>query len=216
VVVGVVFERFPASVRGAVVIRGADPDPHQVHLEAATVVEAHGTGRVVRPVDMEAATVDVAPRGEVLIPFDVAFADLDPGWYALAAEVVVDGVWRVRGPEEPKRFSVPWPGGEVRRGQVPADVALGRNVVVEAVECRADRAVVRWRQGGAREEPGPPTLRVLADGRRLPELDAHTDPSTEARTTVVYPILKANRELTFELERRGAGRGRPSATLPLG
>ena len=105
--VGVVFERFPASVRGAVVVRGLDSEPHQIHLDSAEVVEADRIDHHVSWVAAENATLDVAPHGEVLIPFDIPFAGLPPGSYCVMAEVLVDGSARIRGPEGGgKRFSV--------------------------------------------------------------------------------------------------------------
>ena len=105
--VDVVFERFPASVRGAVVVRALDTQPHQIYLEGAEVVEADSLGRTVSPVSAERATIDVAPHGEVLIPFDIPFNSLPPGAYCVMAEVLVDGSARIRGPEGGgKRFSV--------------------------------------------------------------------------------------------------------------
>ena len=105
--VDVVFERFPASVRGAVVVRALDSEPHQISLDSAEVVEAGKLNRHVSPVGAEQATIDVAPHGEVLIPFDIPFSGLPPGSYCVLAEVVVDGSLRIRGPEGGgKRFSV--------------------------------------------------------------------------------------------------------------
>ena len=105
--VDVVFERFPASVRGAVVVRALDSQPHQIQLDSAEVVEAERQSRSVSQVSAEQATIDVAPHGEVLIPFDIPFAGLPPGSYCVVAEVVVDGGTRIRGPEGGgKRFSV--------------------------------------------------------------------------------------------------------------
>jgi hypothetical protein len=170
--------------------------------------------------------VDVVPRGEVLIPFDVPFADLAPGWYAVAAHVVVDGQRRIRGPGEPKRFVVPWPPGEVRKGTIPVGLAINvpssEGALVERVECKPDRAVVRWHHASG-EDPDSPEfadLRVLAGSRRLPPLDASRDPTTGARTTVVHPVLKRHRTLTFEIDRRfrpgrAPQRGKWSASLDL-
>ena len=105
--VDVVFERFPASVRGAIVVRGLDSEPHQVRLDSASVVEAESLDTVVSPVSAEQATVDIAPHGEVLIPFDIPFVALPPGSYCVMAEVAVDGGRRLRGPEGGgKKFSV--------------------------------------------------------------------------------------------------------------
>jgi hypothetical protein len=197
VAVDAVFERFPASVRGAVVVRGTDPDPHQIRLEQASVIDPRGRG--VREVGVEETVVDLAPRSEILVPFDIPFAGLDPGWYRVSADVLVDGQQRVRGPDEGKRFLVPWPGGAVRRGTVEAGADLGGGAGVRRIECRPDRATVRWHSPpGERAE-----LRVLADGERLPEIGRSVDESTGEGTAVLYPILKEHRRLTFELHPPG-------------
>jgi hypothetical protein len=208
------------------VVRGGDPEPHQIRLHELSVTEAHALTRVAHPVPTGSVTVDVVPRGEVLIPFDVPFSDLLPGWYTVVAEVVVDGQRRVRGPDRPTRFVVPWPADEVRRGTIPADVSIrvpgSEGAVVDRVDCKSDRAVVRWHHasGGSDEEPEFPDLRVLAGTRRLPGLESTHDAATGGRTTVVHPILKRHRRLTFELDRRvrpgrSAQRGKWSATLDL-
>jgi hypothetical protein len=214
VAVDVVYERFPASIRGAVVVRGRDPEPHQIRLEELAVVEPHGSGRVVHEVPTGGVTVDVVPRGEILIPFDVPFSELQPGWFAVSAEVVVDGQRKFRGPEESKRFLVPWPPEDLRKGVVDADVTIevpgSKGAVIERLECKSDRAVVRWRHAPT-PEPGVPEfgeLRVFAGSRRLPPLDSSHDVSTGARATVVHPVLKRHRQLTFELDRRFVA-GRP-------
>lgn len=88
-------------------VRALDSDPHQIQLDAAEVVQAENLGHKVTPVGADQATIDVAPHGEVLIPFDIPFAGLPPGSYCVLAEVVVDGRIRIRGPEGGgKRFSV--------------------------------------------------------------------------------------------------------------
>jgi hypothetical protein len=208
------------------VVRGGDPEPHQIRLHELSVTEAHAPARVAHPVPTGSVTVDVVPRGEVLIPFDVPFADLTPGWYTVVAEVVVDGQRRVKGPEHHRRFVVPWPADEVRRGTIPAGVSIrvpgSEGAVVDRVDCKPDRAVVRWHHApaGSAEEPEFPDLRVLAGTRRLPGLESSHDTDTGARTTVVHPILKRHRRLTFELDRRirpgrSAQRGKWSATIDL-
>jgi hypothetical protein len=226
VAVDVVFERFPASVRGAVVVRGTDSEPHQIRLDALSVTEAHATSRVVHEVPAGPVTVDVVPRGEILIPFDVPFAELAPGWYGVVSAVVVDGQRRIQGPDEVKRFVVPWPPEEVRRGSIPADLPIrvpgSRGAVVERVDCKPDRAIVRWRHapGERAAEPEFPDLRVFAGSRRLPNVDSGGDPGTGERITVTHPVLKRHRQLTFEIDRRvrygrPAVRGKWSASLDL-
>jgi hypothetical protein len=221
--VDLVFERFPASVRGAVVVRGRDGEPHQVRVGGADVVEAHAPTRAVRPAAVTAATVDVAPRGEVLVPVEVPFAGLNPGWYCVVADVLVDGSIRMRGPEGGgKRFLVPWPSSEIRRGEIRADLTISvpgsDGIHVDQVECKADRAIVRWRHAPG-EEPQIGSLKVLAGKKRLPELDSVLDPETGSRTTIVHPVPKAADRLVFELDRRGGARGskrgRRSAELQL-
>lgn len=225
--VDAVFERFPASVRGAVVLRGVDPDPHQVRLMEAGVIEVGGAARRVRPLDLGSVTVDVAPRDRVMIPFEVPFADLDPGWYTVQAEVEVDGQESVRGPvERERRFCVGWPTGAVRRGSVEAGVRIkvpgSQGAAIDRLVCRADSAAVHWRHAAA-EEPGFREfgdLRVSAGRRRLPVLEDDYEWSTGSRTTTMYPVLRDDEELTFELDRRyrpgtSAQRGPWSATLRL-
>jgi hypothetical protein len=209
--VGVVFDTFPASVRGAVVVRGQDPEPHQIRMSGASVVEAHAPGRAVRPISVEEAVVDVAPHGEVLIPFDVPFAELRPGWYCVSADVLVDGSLRVRGPEGGgKRFVVAWPKEEVRRADLKPNLKVG-GAVIERVDCRADRTAVRWRPPKDAPEAD---LRVSAGSRRLPVVEVSDDPRTGFRTTVTHPVPRRASHLTFEAP-GGPGRSRASATLEL-
>jgi hypothetical protein len=209
VAVRTVFERFPASVRGAVAVRGIDSDPHQVKLSGAAVVELGSPSRGVRDVSVQQATVDIAPHREVLVPFEIPLAGLDPGWYGVMAEVVVDGAQTVKGPEEhARRFLIPWPRGAVRRGTVEAGLRIevpgSKGADVDRVECKGDRAVVRWRHEPVEAGSAPefPTLTVLADGTRLPVLESSSDPFAGGRTTVVYPVLARHRTLTFQLDRR--------------
>jgi hypothetical protein len=106
--VEVVFDRFPASVRGAVVVRGLDSQPHQIRLVGANVVEPDALERTVHPIEVGDTLVDIAPHREVVIPFDIPFAGLDPGAYCIVAQVVVDGGDRVSGPADGgRRFTVP-------------------------------------------------------------------------------------------------------------
>ena len=200
ITVDAVFERFPASVRGAVVIRGVDPDPHQIRMEHASAADPRGKG--VRDVVIEETVVDLAPRGEILVPFDIPFAGLEPGWYQVWAEILVDGQRRVRGPDRGKRFLVPWPADQVRKGPVEAGLELGGGVAIRRLECRPDRATVRWHAPSDEEAE----LRVIAGGERLPELGATVDEASGDRGTVVYPILKQYRSLRFELQRPGRSR----------
>ena len=225
--VDAVFERFPASVRGAVVLRGTDPDPHHVRLTEAGVVEVGGVPRKVRTLDLGQVTVDVAPRDRVMIPFEVPFSELDPGWYTVQAEVEVDGQESVRGPQErPGRFCVAWPSGAVRRGSVEAGIRVkvpgSEGAAIDRLVLRGDSAAVHWRHAAA-EEPGFREfgeLKVTAVRRRLHVIEDEYEWSTGSRTTTIYPVLREDEALTFELDRRHR-RGKPlqrgpwSATLKL-
>ena len=126
------FERFPATVKGVFILRGEDPDPHQVVFREARVVSIGGSQAY--PITMAPATLDVAPRRDVFVPFEMAVTDLDPGWYELECELDVDG--RPKTLPGGRRFSVAWPRATVRRGQVPVgreiDLPGGAIVTVEA------------------------------------------------------------------------------------
>lgn len=223
VAVDVVYERFPASIRGALVVRGTDPNPHQVALAQADLREAAAPSRWTQTLGLGPVTVDIVPRGEMLIPFEVPFAGLDPGWYEVSAEVLVDGQVLVRGPEKgPRPFVVRWPSGTVRRGGIDLGLEIkvpgSPGATFERVDCRTESAVVHWRHApgedaGAREFE---QLRVSAGRRRLPVVADAFDHQSGERTTTVYPVLKSDARLTFAVDRRsGADRGSWSAQADL-
>ncbi|HZA61064.1 MAG TPA: hypothetical protein VE754_05195 [Actinomycetota bacterium] len=198
VTVDVVFDRFPASVRGAVVVRGADANPHQTVLTSLNVVEVRAPGRALAPVAVDQATVDLAPRREVFLPFELPFAELGPGWYGIVAQVLVDGLDTVKSAVPGKLFSVAWPSGTVRRGTVDVGkpIEVPGTASIDRVECKADRAVVRWQHQPAEAEP---ELKVLADGKPLPTIEGTNRDGS--RTTVVYPVLKAHHRLLLRIEK---------------
>ena len=67
------FERFPATVKGAFIIRGEDRDPHQVVFREARVVAIGGAQ--THPIAMAVATLDVAPRRDVFVPFEMTVTE---------------------------------------------------------------------------------------------------------------------------------------------
>jgi hypothetical protein len=208
--VGTVFDRFPASVRGAVVVRAEDREPHQIRLVAVRVAQAHDPAKEVHRAAVEETTVDVAPHKEVLIPFDVPFAELGPGWFCVVADVEVDGSRRLTGPEGGgKRFGVPWPPEEIRRVDLKPNLKLGR-AVIDRIHSRPDRTEIRWRppKGSPDAE-----LKLSAGSRRLPVVESTDDPRTGIRIAVTHPIPKRSEQLTLELS---AGDARSSATVDLG
>src|SRR6266508_1758923 len=111
------FDKFPATNKGAFVLRGADGNPHAVDLIESTV-ERIPTGPT-RPVPVGQTRVDVAPGRDLFVPFEMPIGDLDPGWYALRSTVRVDAgaTWSFSS----RGFAIPWPTGEVRKGTVRVD-----------------------------------------------------------------------------------------------
>ncbi|MGH2740186.1 MAG: hypothetical protein ACRDH6_06870, partial [Actinomycetota bacterium] len=192
----VVLERFPASVRGAFVLRGLDADPHQVDILEASVVEVANPTRAARPLELPGDRTHVPPREEMLVPFEVFLAGLDAGWYRVRAEAEIDGLHRIAGPTQGPRFLVPWPRGSTRRGPVASRLKIkvprSGGATVERVECRSDSSLIRWRHASTGESNHPEfgELRVLADGKRIPVLESSFDPATGERTTIAYPLLK--------------------------
>lgn len=188
------FERFPASVKGAFVLRAADGDPHQVRLEVAKVREVVGSAG--RPIDVEPVTLDVAPNLDTFVPFEFALTELSAGWYTLECEVAVDGSPATVRPGD--RFSVPWPRATVRRGQLSlrktAQVDGGPKVRLEQLECGGDATTLRY------ASPAAVDVRLSADGTRVPVLDAGFDERGGAGSVTAYPLLKSQASLTIEIK----------------
>jgi ribosomal 50S subunit-recycling heat shock protein len=194
------FERFPATVKGAFIFRGEDPDPHQVVVAGARV-SALGPGGS-SPMPLAPVTLDVVPHRDVFVPFELPLSDLEPGWYTLVCDVEVDGSPATF--DGGRRFSVPWPRATVRRGQVKIGkrVRLGEQTVeVEQVECSGDSIKVSMRV----EPPGVITLKLLADGRRLQVLETEEDEDRGRVKATAYPLLRADEVLRIELKGRGKG-----------
>ena len=195
------FERFPATVKGAFILRGEDRDPHQVVFHGARAVAVAGGG--TRPVPVLATTLDVAPHRDVFVPFEVLVADLEPGWYGFECDLEIDGILSTC--PGGRRFAVPWPRSTVRRGQVRIDtsVRLGERatVRVEHVDCGGDSV----RLSLSVDPPGPLTVRLLADGAVLEELEADVDETSGRARVVAYPLLRTHGVLRIELKGRGRG-----------
>jgi hypothetical protein len=197
------FERFPASVKGAFVLRAADGDPHQVRIDVAKVREVVGSAG--RTIDVAPMTLDVAPNLDTFVPFEFALTELSPGWYTLECEVAVDGSPTTVRPGE--RFAVPWPRAAVRRGQVPvrksAQVEGGPRVRLEQLECGGDSSTLRYAAATSVD------VRLSADGARVPVLDARFDEEGGAGSVTAYPLLKSQAALTIEI------RGAPAVEVAL-
>ena len=194
------FERFPATVKGAFIFRGEDPDPHQVVVGGARV-SALGPGGS-SPMPLAPVTLDVVPHRDVFVPFELPLADLEPGWYTLVCDVEVDGSPATF--DGGRRFSVPWPRATVRRGQVKVGkrVRLGdQTVQVEQVDCLGDSIKVGLRV----DPPGAVSLKLSADGRRLQVLEMEANEGGGRAKATAYPLMRVDEVLRIELKGRARG-----------
>lgn len=206
------FERFPATVKGALVLRGEDPDPHQVVFHRVQAVPVgHGERREV-PVGV--SVVDLAPHRDLFVPFELTVADLPPGWYGFECDLEVDGTLGTY--SGGRRFLVPWPRGAVRRGSVRVGKAftLGgarrARVRLEQLDCGPDAA----RLALTVEPFGDLRVRLLADGDALPLLEREEDPDRGLLRLVSYPLLRSHRVLRVEARGRGGAGGGLDVRLP--
>ena len=188
------FERFPASLKGSLVMRGADGNPHQLRLDDARAVELTGHGSV--SMGMSPATLEVAPNRDLFVPFEFLVAELSPGWYAIECEVAIDASPETIRPGA--RFAVPWPRGATRRDQV----RVGRTVTTSGGTVRLDRLECRGDSVELRYEGTETAITLSADGARLPVLDATFDAESGAGSVVAYPVLKTQATVTVAI--RGA------------
>ncbi|HWC70121.1 MAG TPA: hypothetical protein VG993_03060 [Actinomycetota bacterium] len=185
------FERFPATLKGAFVLRGEDADPHQVAIEAARVAEmAGGPGQ---PLAVEAVILDVAPHLDLFVPFEVPLLELGPGWYRLELDVTIDGDPGVVHPGN--RFAVAWPRGSMRRGSAPVGKAIAAGsatITIEQVDCATDSVRVTY------EAASPIGLSLSADDVTLPQIEEAFDPETGRGTVVTYPAAKSRSRLAIQ------------------
>lgn len=219
------FERFPASIKGAFVMAGADGNPHAVHIEAAHLVRV--PGGPVKTVPLEDRPLDVAPARDLFVPFEVGVTDVEPGWYRLESSVRVDGghVWTFEG----RPFTIPWPRNDVRRGVHMVGQrtsAGGTDYEIERVELGADAAVVVWRVEGEAEAPasstGPPAgvAVLVADGVELPPVPpvpgskAFEPRQPGERRSVTYPVPRGTRQLQV-LIKPSSGKASTPVPVPL-
>jgi len=202
------FERFPATVKGAFILRGEDSDPHLVVLEGGRVSALGGASG---PMPMAPATLNVVPHRDVFVPFELPVTELDPGWYTLVCDLIVDGTRETF--DGGRRFSIPWPRATLRRGQVKVGrgVKMGdSNVVLEHLDCSGDSI----RLALTMTPPGPLTAKLTAEGRRLPVIELELDEATGRGKVTAYPLLRTDRALSVEL--RGRARAAQAALeIPL-
>ena len=187
------YERFPATVKGAFVLRGEGPDPRQVAISTARVAEVGG--RRSHPIDLRPVTLDVAPHLDLFVPFEFAITELGPGWYELVCDVTIDGIPGEVRPGE--RFSVVWPRATTRRGSVPVGkaVAAGNGKVrIEQVDCVVDSIKILYTS----DEPA--ALRCSADGTSLPVVEESFDPSDGRGKVIAYPLLRSHERLQIDVK----------------
>ena len=198
------FDHAPTSLKGALILRGEDANPHQVVLSDVRLVAVDGTWDAGRALRLPGSTVDVAPRRDVFVPFEVGVADLDPGWYGFRCETVVDGIAGTF--DGGRRFAVPWPRGSVRRTTVKVDAALrlgAASIRVAQVECAGDSVRVPF----VAEPAVRPTATASADGVPVPVIDVEVDAAGKGRV-LAYPALRSHATYRVEFAVDGA-----SATL---
>ncbi len=191
------FERFPATLKGAFVLRGDDADPHQVRIEAARVAEL--AGRAGQPMGVEPVTLDVAPHLDLFVPFEVPLLDLAPGWYRLELDVTIDGDAGVVHPGD--RFVVAWPRGSMRRGSASVGRAIeagATTVTILQVDCAPDGVRVSY------EAPAQLGLSIAADDVMLPLVDEGFDEESRRGTVMTYPAAKS--QVRLAITARGADR----------
>ncbi len=205
------FERFPAAVKGAFVVRGADGNPHAVRVEWARV--ARFPSGPATPFPAEERILDANPIRDLFVPFEAPVLDLPPGWYVIESSVQVDGARSWVYASRP--FSIPWPRSEVRRGTIP----LGKGVAagdqrfgLERVELSANWSAVIWKpvRSGRTEKGGQDAVEsneapeaagiLVADGEELEVVpdEAVGIPqlrSAVERRTVSYPVPRSSRSL---------------------
>ena len=216
VLVRAIYERFPITIKGAFVLRGADPNPHTARIISAVIARIPSGPE--RPIAAPSTEMDVAPKRDLFLPFEASIGDLEPGWYEVRSRVRVDGS-RLQ-EQSGKPFSVAWPRSAVRTGTIPVGKDLRverRTISVDRVELRTDRAEVHWR---ADDPPGAgtaPELRLSAGRAALPALPPTAAGGADARggrrRAVFYPVPRGATSLVLEIS--VGGRGTKHLTLPL-
>jgi len=187
------YERFPATVKGAFVLRAADGEPHQVRFEAAKVAEL--AGGTSQSIDLQPVVLEVAPNLDLFVPFEIGLMDLTPGWYALVCDVIVDAVPSEERPGDP--FSMAWPRATVRRGNLAVGKAVaagGGKVRIEQVECASDCVRVTY----LADEPA--VMKLSADGTSVAAIGQEFDEETGRGKVTAYPVLKSHRRLRLDVK----------------
>jgi hypothetical protein len=201
------FERFPASIKGAFVLRGGDGDPHAVTFDWARVVRI--PSGPARPIALEDRQLDVAPTRDLFVPFEVPVAEMEPSWYVVESSLRVDGGRSYAYTGRP--FTIPWPRNDVRRGTIHLSKTIRAGDAafhVGRVELGWDSAAILWQPKEAGESAerktdagtGPRAL-LIADGAELEELPDQAGSKVseprgpQERRSVSYPVMRSARSL---------------------
>jgi hypothetical protein len=181
------FERFPAAVKGAFLLRGADGLPHQVRIDEARAAELAGGSP--RPVGVEPVVLEVSPNQETFVPFEVSTIEMPSGWYQLECDLVVDGESSTVRPGD--RFAIAWPRAAVRRGTVTIG-AKQAGVSVESLECLGDSIRISFAADAL------PRISLSVDGHPHAVLDVEFDDETGRGRVLAYPVLRADQRLALD------------------
>ena len=206
------FERFPAAVKGAFVMRGADGNPHAVRVSSAKVAR-FPSGPAI-PFTVDDRIVDANPIRDLFVPFEAPVLDLEPGWYVIESSVQVDGARSWIFASRP--FSIPWPRSEVRRGSVNVGKAVrvaDRRFSLERVEMTPNWSAVIWKPIRPSDEAAAGRIGsaeasdvggvdgvLIADDRELeilPENALGIPPLRSAveQRTISYPVRRGSASL---------------------
>ena len=182
-------ERFPASIKGAFVLRASDGDPHQLRIDAARIADLGGGPS--RAMELDASLLDVAPTLDTFVPFELPITELPSGWYRLECDVAIDGVRQVVQPGRP--FAIPWPRAAVRRGTVPIGETVGDVRLLE-LTCGGDSVRVSY------EAPVAPNLKLTVDGAALPLVEVEHDGEAGTGAVVGFPALRSYQRLAIAVK----------------
>ena len=184
------YDRFPATVKGAFVLRGGDANPHLARLLRAGI-DLVPEGQV-KEIPMGDIRVDVAPGKDLYVPFEASITDLNPGWFVVASDMQIDGGSVMRSASRP--FSVPWPRGEVRTGSTPVEATTsvgGRKVRIERIDLKNDRTIVVWREEDALESESVIHAEVTTgEGALAAVPDATQEGRLGERRSTFYPASR--------------------------
>jgi len=183
------YERFPAGVKGAFLLRGADGKPHQVRIQAARAAEIGGSGQ--EPIVVELAILEAAPTMDTFVPFEVSTLDLLPGWYRLECELIVDAVPSVVHPGS--RFLVSWPRSAVRRGSAAIGKKAG-GVTIDSLECGGDSVRIAY------QASAEPVVKLFMDGNAHAVLEVQHDEAAGKGRVIGYPALRQHARLAIQVE----------------